>query len=235
MNDVESENKLPTEERLIPILLIAGVVSLILVGTVVAAFVGAKRKTGQIILPGGITYLGPSPSTKQSPTTSYEPRTSSYIPIAETAKWVEQKGRAYPYTFLYPDTLSLGVFPGDPFDSVTIFWEKTDAQKNVFFRVEDLSKIPDQEKYTRGSKKAYAENWWRQYSWKGLSKVETFTNDHNLKGYKATYKGNDGKPAAYNHYFLEVPEKPNLVIWISSSLLSDGIVEKIAQSVSWSD
>ncbi len=180
---------------------------------VIVSFQRAKSRTGTIVLPGGITYLGPTQKPQPS------------------VKWQEHKGKIYPYVFSYPNSLNLGVFPGDPYDSVTIFLPNTDAQKNLFFRVENLAK--DAPEYVGKSKLEYAQNWWKAYSiWTGVESITSFANSQGLKGYRARYQLMD-KTIPYEHVFFEVPNKPGLVIWISSSLFSQEVFEKIIDSVSW--
>lgn len=198
--------------------------ALLLVG-VVGAYRSAKSRTSTIVLPGGITYLGPNTSPAPQPA-------SPYIPIPADAAWSTQKGTVLPYTFLYPASLSLGIFPGDPFDSVTIFWQNTNSQENIFFRVENLNNLKGQQKYVGRPKLEYAQNWWRQYSWKGVSDVSPFTNSNGLKGYRAKYVDAAGK-TPHDNIFFEVPTRPELVIWMASRLVEPTIFDKMVDSVTW--
>lgn len=188
------------------------IVTLVLFFSVIWAYQSAKNRTSMIVLPAGNTYLGPSPSPS-SPSTQNSVTSST---------WSTWKGAMFPYTFSYPSAMSLGLFPDDPTDSVTAFIDGTDASSNIFFRVEKLT----------GSVKDYAENWWKQYNWKGLKTISEFTNSNGLKGYRATYMSDKGD-TPYDHVFLEVPEKKDLVIWISGRLFSKGDFDRLVTSVSW--
>lgn len=209
-------------------------ISLTLTFLVVLSFQSAKRRSGTIVLPGGITYLGPTNSETSKPATMFLGK----IPVPADAQWVEYKGKRFPYSFSYPETLSLGVFPNDPFDSVTVFLPNTDARENLFLRVESLKGTP----YEAKSILEYAENWWRGYSWKGLASVTKFTNSKGLVSYRAKYLDDQGK-TPYDHVFFEIPAQPNasqggtnrpeLVLWLSGKLLTAEVFGRIVDSVSW--
>lgn len=204
----------------------------------VASFRYAKNRTPQIVLPNGLTYTGPASPNRGEPTAT-PPQASApalspdgTIPVPKDVTWTTQTGKVYPYSFSYPSVLSLGVFPGDPFDSVTIFWGSTNPQENLLLRVEDLTKIPGMGEYVGKSKKEYAGIWWKQYSWKGVTSVTEFTNNKGLKGHRATYTDSSGK-SSYDNVFFEVPARPNLVIWMASKLLTPEVFDIIVDSVSW--
>lgn len=179
---------------------------LVLTGMVLLAYQYSRPRPGGIVLPGGITYLGPSPSQAD-------------------VKWATQTGKKYPYSFLYPSSLSLGVFPSDPFDAVTIFWGDTNPQENLLLRVETL-------KDPKKSKKDYVRDWWKDYTWKGVADIAEFTNSNGLKGYRAKYLDSSGT-SPFDHVFFEVPGRPDLVIWMSGKMLEQGVFDKIVDSVSW--
>jgi hypothetical protein len=177
-----------------------------------------KPRTGTVVLPGGITYLGPTPSSPSIP--------------ADAGNWKTFTGSVYPWTFSYPGSVHLGVFPGDPYDAVTIFWKNTNPQENVFFRVENLNSIKGAKDFIAKPKIEYAYWWWKQYTWRGVDSVTKFTTKNKLIGYRAKYKDAAGS-VPYDHVFLEVPGKPELVIWLSSRFLSPAVFDTIVDSVKW--
>lgn len=206
-------------------LFVSGVLFVFLTMGTIAAFWYAKGKPGTIVLPGGITYLGPTPT--QAPSQG-----SEKISVDPNVSWNIQKGKIYPWEFSYPASISLGVFPNDAYDAVTIFWGNTNPQENLLLRVEDLSKIPDMAQYIGKSKKEYANIWWKQYSWKSVSSITAFTNSKGMKGYHAKYfDNNDNVP--YDNIFFEVPNRPELVIWMASRILDKGVFDKIIDSITW--
>ncbi len=206
-----------TEER--PSVLPALVVGLVLFLFVILAIVSAKNRSGTVVLPGGITYLGPTPT----------PLPPSPQPSAAT-EFREYTGKTYPYSFSYPATMSLGVFPNDPSDSVTAFIPGTDSSANVFFRVEQVANL-ENGRYV-GDPEGYARNWWKSYSWKGISGIDPFTNRNGLSGYYVSYQDAAGK-TPYAHAFLTVPGRKDLMIWISGRLFYPPDFKRLADSVAW--
>ncbi len=201
------------------IMLPAIIVSIILFGGVLWAFQSARNRQGSVVLPGGITYIGPTPSPAEVP-----------LPIATDMKWTERKGTIFPYTFQYPESLSLGIFPSDPYDSVTVFYDGTEANTNIFLRVEDLTKL--NKKHYIGKPEEYARNWWKDYNWKGVESVTAFTNSNGLKGYRAKYL-NEKNETPYDHVFFEIPGKEDIIIWLSGRLFTSADFDRLVDSVSW--
>lgn len=207
--------------------LLAVLITLFLVGVAIASYRYAKNRAGTVVLPGGITYLGPSPTPTAAPAVA-----GAIISVSGDASWSTYKGKLFPYSFSHPSTLSLGVFPNDQFDSVTIFWANTNPQENLLLRVEDLNKLPDQASYINKSKKEYAQNWWKQYHYQGIASITQFTNSQGLTGYRAQYL-ETGKATTADNIFFEVPGRPELVIWMTSRLLDPVTFNKIVDSVNW--
>lgn len=213
------------------------IIGVLLLFLVVGAFFSAKNRTGTIVLPGGITYLGPTPTKKIEKSKQI---IEGKIPIPADTKWAEKKGAIFPYSFSYPESLSLGIFPNDPHDAVTIFYDGTDSNANIFFRVENLTTLKKTQ-YV-GKTEEYANHWWKDYGWKGVTSVSEFTNDNGLKGYRAAYI-NDQNKTPYDHVFFEIPASPNanqggpdrndLIIWLSGKLFSKEDFDKLVESVDW--
>lgn len=208
---------------------VVGTAFFILTGIVFLAYQYSKPRTGAIVLPGGVTYLGPSPTDAKS---DKQKAISDNIPIPADAAWTTQTGKKYPYSFLYPSTLSLGVFPDDPFDAVTIFWGDTNPQENLLLRVENLKEMNGKAGYVKKPKKDYVLDWWKDYTWKGVADIMEFTNSKGLKGYRAKYIDTSGS-SPFDHVFLEVPGQPELVIWLSGKMLPKEMFDRIVDSVTW--
>lgn len=208
--------------------IIAIAIIVLLTGATILSFWYAKGRPGSIVIPAGNTYLGPSPTLLPT-----EPQ-SARIAVPPNDPLVQQKGKIFPFSFSYPKSLSLGVFPGDPFDSVTIFWGNTNPQENLLFRVENLKDIPAVREYLNKPKIEYARDWWKQYNWKGVDSVAQFTNSKGLTGYRAKYKDARGA-TPFDHVFFEVPGRADLIIWMSGKLLSQETFDKIVDSVSWNN
>lgn len=213
-------------KQYVTIIIVIVVALLVLTGITVGAYAYAKKRTGTTILPGGSTYLGPSPA-QQAP-----PPIAEKINVSLDAPASTWKGQTYPYSFSYPSPLSLGFFPGDPFDGVTVFWGNTNPSENIFLRVEDLNKIEEGKKYIGKSKKEYANIWWKQYNWKGVSDIVEFTNSKGLKGYRAKYVDAAGA-TPFDNVFFEVPGRRDLVVWIGGSKLESQLFDRIVDTFAW--
>lgn len=203
-------------------------IGIILILLVVIAFLSAQGRTSSLVLPGGITYLGPSTTVMPTPT----PRNSAIIEIPTNATWADYGGKKFPYHFSYPTSLSLGVFPNDPYDAVTVFLPGTDGSGNIFFRVDNLT-LMNKPTYI-GHTEQYARDWWKAYAWKGVKSITKFTNSSGLVGYRASYTDTKGENP-YDHIFFEVPKHKDLVIWLSGGLFDHATFEKIVDSVSWKE
>lgn len=206
----------------------AAIISAVLFIGVFFSYVSARQKTGTVVLPGGITYLGPTPTA--TPTSGDTSGTEGKIQIPAGTTWKERTGATFPYAFMYPETLALGVFPNDPYDAITVFHQGTDANANIFFRIENLTTLK-KEQYI-GNPMEYASTWWQDYAWEGAENVRAFTNSSGLKGYRATYRNSQGK-TPYDHVFFEVPGKPHLIIWMSGRLFEPLVFDRMVDSVSW--
>lgn len=202
-----------SEQEQLALMVKIGVGSLVVAGILVLVIFIAhnftKIREGQIVLPAGGTYLGPSPTP---------------------AAWKEMKGTIYPFTLSVPETLSLTTFPEDPYD---IYALAENPSSNVLIGVEDLNKVESRKPFVKKSKKEYVETfWWKQFNLAGVEKIEDFTNEKGLQGYKVKFKTSSGL-SPYDDVFFEVPDKPNLIIHLSNMTLSTDVFEKIVESVGW--
>jgi len=140
----------------------------------------------------------------------------------------------YPYTFTYPSTLTLVVFPNDITDSVGISWNNNSPQANILFRVSDINKVePAMVKYI-GKSKEYAQNWWTQYSGglKGVKSLVEFTNSKGMKGYRVRFL-NHSDQAPNEDIFFEVPNRPDLMIRFGNGILDQAVFDRIIDTFSW--
>lgn len=210
----------------------ASIAFLVLTGIVLLSYQYSRPRGGTIVLPGGVTYLGPMKSAKETRDKGQETGKGGKVPVPADAGWTTREGKKYPYSFLYPTSLSLGFFPNDPFDAVTIFWGDTNPQENLLIRVENFKEMKGKEGYITKPKKDYVLSWWKDYAWKGVADIAEFTNSKGLKGYRAKYLDTTGS-SPFDHIFFEVPNRPELVIWLSGKMLEAGVFDKIVDSVEW--
>jgi hypothetical protein len=98
--------------------------------------------------------------------------------------------------------------------------------------VDDLRRTEALKKYITTSKRAYVEEWWKQFGGlKGVSSIVEFTNSKGIKGYRAKYI-NTNNQTPNEDVFFEVAE-PHFVIHIASGVLDPAVFEGIIDSVSW--
>jgi len=220
---VEKDNDQPDFSKLA----IATFVGVIVLGVAVyAAYRYSQKQAGNIVLPGGVTYLGPSPSPAQQPPTAPLRFTAD-----STVSWTTQSGRIYPYSFSYPSTLSLVVFPGDPTDSVAIAWGNVNPQQNLLFNMELIEQRD--ETYINKPKIEFVKNWYKFFSGlKGVASVKPFTNANGLKGYRASYINYaDASPNV--DIFFEIPGQNNLMLHAANGIVDPVIFDRIIDSVKW--
>ena len=212
--------------QIIKTALITGGSVFILAGAVMIAYRYSQTKKSDIVLPGGVTYLGATPTSAVEPTA---------VPVKFTASatvpYKEKIGANYPYSFSYPETLPIVVFTNDPTDSVAIDWDNITAQKNVLFNIELIEKR-DKSMIVK-PKIEYVKNWWQYFSGlKGVNSVTPFANLGGLKGYRAQYINNSGS-APNEDIFFEVPGRHDIMIHLANGILDAAIFDKIVDSVKW--
>jgi len=209
------------------VLVIFGIIILIL--ALAIAYRYSQQKTGSVMLPGGITYLGATKPPENQPQT--QPTTAPKFTVDTTIPYATQSGKIYPYSFPYPITLPLVVFPQDKTDSVGIAWGDIPPQQNILLNMEFIDKRDASA--VAEPKIEYVRNWYSHFpGLKGVASVETFTNAHNLKGYRAMYV-NTADLTPNEDIFLEVPSNPNLMIHLANGSLDDVVFQRIVDNLSW--
>jgi len=175
----------------------------------------AFQKNGTIVLPAGGTYLGPT-SSPPSPSLPFLPASGGAV-----------HGQKYPYSFQTHESVKL-VALGGAFDIYALSINNQPPENNVLIGVDDLNRTSELKKYIKGSKRAYVENWWKQFSaLKGVETITEFTNKKGMKGYKATYINGSTEDV-----FFETPD-PKYVIHLANGPLDQKIFDAIVDSVLW--
>lgn len=204
-----------------------GATFLILLGVVFLAYLYSRPRTGAIVLPGGITYLGQSPSATPIPASAILFTADASVP------WTAKNGAKYPYTFSIPETLALTPFLTDEFDAYAITWNNVAKEANVLIGIEDLSRDEKRAVFVKKTKKDYIETFWaKQYNLTGVKTLDPFTNTKGLKGYKVKFQTVNGV-SPFDDVFFEVPKMPNLVVHLSNAILDPTVFDKIVESVTW--
>lgn len=217
-----------------------GIAFLVLTGIVFLAYQYSRPRPGGVVLPGGITYLGPSPTVKE--TINKKQETDGKIALADpmrftadaSVSWTTIKSAKYAYTFSIPETLTLTPFLTEEFDAYAITWNNVAKEANVLIGVENLASDEKKAMYVQKSKKEYIESFWsKQYNLTGIKTMEPFTNGKGLNGYKVKFQTTGGI-SPFDDVFFEVPKMPNLVVHLSNAILDPTVFDKIVESVTWS-
>ncbi len=213
-------------------LVIITVCAVFILGTAVyLAFRYSQKQSGGIILPGGVTYLGETPSPAPRIDKAEPTITPIKFSVDSSVSWKTFSGNIYPYSFSYPSTLPLVIFGGDKSDSVAIDWGNIKPQQNVLLNIE-LIDIRDPS-YLKKNKTEYVNNWYKFFpGLKGVQSVEKFTNSNGLVGYKAKYL-NHANVAPNLDVFFEVPKRTDIMIHLGSGILDSDVFNRIVDSVKW--
>ncbi len=223
----------------IPKIVIACVIGMLLLGgALYASYRYSQSKSSGVVLPGGTTYLGPSPSSPNPPASaqgSGDAKQPTPTPVqfsaAADVPWKTQYGRIYPYTMSFPESLQLVVFIEDPIDSVAISLPDTPPQQNILLNMEIIDQRDPM--LVAQKKLDYVTNWWKFFSGlKGVADVTPFTNATGLKGYKAHYVNTADKTPNVDVFF-EVPNRQNLMIHLANGILEPDLFDRIVDSVRW--
>lgn len=196
------------------------VVGLILLGAI--TYVGysiSQKRAGKTLMPAGKTYLG-----QENPSNVNPPTAPQRFTAGANVTWKEFKGKSY--TFSYPETLQLAVFPNDPADSVAVVWGNIPAELNILLNIE---KIADRDPKYIGKVEELARNWWKFFSGlKGLKSIEKFNSTTGLTGYRVIYINSVGQSPNVDIFF-EIPDNTK-VAHIANGVLDPEVFNRIVDS-----
>ena len=218
--------------KLIVRIILLSLAGIFIIGsTIYLSYLYSQRQSNNLILPGGVTYLGPSEKKNEGQTQS--PSTNPVrFTAPNTDNWKTHRGKIYPYSFSYPSSLPLVIFPDDTTDSVAISWNNIPPQINILLNMELIEKRDP--KFMKQTKLEYVKNWYRFFSGlKGLAKVDQFTNINGLKGYKAIYINTLNQTPNVDIFF-EVPTSSDKLIHLANGILDPSIFERLVDSLKWS-
>ena len=189
-------------------------------------------RTGEIVVPAGNTYLGPSALDTPQPQQSTKP---SVFTVSDTTQWRTIQGAIYPYFLQVPETLTLVTFPNDAYDMYAISWMDIAPDSNILIGVDDLSKHTDRSRFIKLPKTEYITQWWKQFTaLKGIDSMEPFTNSAGLKGYTVRFTTASGVSPNLDVFF-EIPSAPQYVIHLTNAILDPAVFAKIVDSVAWQE
>jgi hypothetical protein len=208
-------------------LLFAGLLTVTFLLTVVVFYEYARPRAGNVILPGGVTYLGersaPSPATPA-------PASPVQLSAPSDSVWKTFTGKTNPFRFSYPETVSMALYPNAASETVVIRVGETNPTEYTFLTVLDLSQGVLAQ-YNGKQKELVL-----QYDKAGIGitsvgTVEPFTNVGGLKGYRVTLTKLDG--SAEPDVFFEVPGRTDRMLRLVGSVLTPALFSRITDSVAW--
>lgn len=172
------------------------VVFLLVIGGIY--FFVSKKNKGQQVFPAGINYVSPKGNEAQKPVLLYD-----FAKLAESSDWLTYNGKLFPYSFQYPKAFTPITYPGDKSDAVAFKVSTLPPEQSLFLTMEIIS---NRDKKLVGKQEEFVNNYWKFFSGlKGLNKIEPFTNEKGLTGYKATYviKGTNAITSDYYFFIIE--------------------------------
>lgn len=182
-----------------------------------------------MVLPAGTTYLGSSPTpTGWLPSLTPIPKFTA----DETVSFKQYFGAVYPFSFSYPETLTLVTFADNPpKDTIAIVWDNIPPQQNILLNIESIEDR-DQSLVDK-PKQEFVSTWWKYFSGlKGVASVTPFTNVNGLNGYKSVYL-NFANESPNLDVFFEIPNRPDIMLHLANGSLDATIFNRIIDSLSW--
>ena len=225
---MDSEGELEGQEKSLMMVsgIVGGMVVLLLVG-IFAWHSWTQNRESKLVLHSGYTYTGPTPTPAQTT------NTTGKFTVPADAPWTTINGVLYPYSFEAPSSLTLVRLPNDQFDIYAISWNNQSPESNVLIGVDNLNRTAQLKPYINKPTISYVEDWWKQFgALTGVTTITPFTNKNTMKGYRARYKIG-GNPSPTEDIFFEVPKRPELVIHLSSGVLSDEVFNRILDTLNW--
>lgn len=117
------------------VIIIIIIISAILSLGVILSYQSTLKRSATIILPGGITYLGPSPAPAPTITVQTETKDGKFTAPVVVDQWLIWKGNKYPFTFRYPPTLPIAGIVKDAGDAVGVGWKNSQPEESILFRI----------------------------------------------------------------------------------------------------
>jgi len=203
------------------------VIFVLLVGGIYL-YASKKNKSGQQVFPAGINYFSPKGNKATKPVLLYD-----FVKLAESSDWVTYKGKVFAYSFQHPKVLTPLSFPNDKSDAVTFKVNELPPEQSLLLTVETIS-LRDKEMI--GKQEEFVKSYWKFFSGlKGLSKIESITNEKGMKGYKAKYvvKGNNAVTSDY--YFFVIEGEDDILLHVGDIFPTEGkaVLNRIVNSLEY--
>jgi hypothetical protein len=199
---------------------IATIVAIFFLSAIVyAGYQYSLKKQGAISLPRGDTYLG---KDQQNPPTAPERFT-----VDPKTPWTDYTNPNGKFSFKYPETLPLVIFPGDVNEAVAFGWGNIPAQMNIMANLNFYKNRNDE--FQKYEFKQFVENYYKLYSGlTGIKSMTEFTNANRLHGYKVYYINTAGQTPNIDIFF-EIPGSKDL-LHFANGALDPAVFDRIVDS-----
>ncbi len=214
-------------------ILLAGLVTIILVLLSLVLFEFSKPRVGQVILPGGVTYLGdrttPTPASQQTQPS----KPLLQLTAAANAIWKTYTGKQNPFRFSYPESITVAPYPNAANETVVIRVGTQNPTEYLFLVVIDMTK-PGVEPWKGKPLDEFIKNYASvTVGVSSVSDIQPVTTINGLSGYRAIMKEVSG--AQTDNIFFSIPKRPDRVLRLvnASAILAPDLFTRIADSVGW--
>lgn len=242
---MSDEEKKQTEEEPNFMKIIVGLVLAVVVlgGIVYVSYSATQKKANNKTYPAGIAQpISDAPGAKQGTTVATidcsisEPNPTNIwayylkcdrFKTSSTTTWKTFANKDYKFEFSYPSDLETVEYP----NGMGIIYKQLQPQDNLLYSMDIASSRSGEFKEMKGE--AYVKSYWRQYSGLvALKSSEAFSNQFNVKGFKAAYL-NFANESPNQEVFFESPENPGTFVHFASGVLDQSVYDKIIESFKW--
>jgi len=188
----------------------------------------SKKNKGQQVFPAGINYLSPKGEEAKKPVLLYD-----FAKLAESSDWVTYKGKVYSYSFQHPKALAPLTLPNDKSDAVTFKVNELPPEQSLLLNVETVS---SRDANLTGKPEEFAKNYWKFFSGlKGLSKIESITNEKGMKGFKTKYIVKGSNAITSDNYFFVVESNNDILLHIGDIFPAEGkaVLNRLVNSLEY--
>lgn len=237
-----NEEEAPDFTRIIVGLVIAVVV---LGGIVYASYTLTQKKPAGLTFPSGLKQpQAETPGAQQGTTvasvncTINQPNPQNVwayylkcdrLKTTSTSTWKDYSNKDFtdPFSFSVPADFSTVEFG----NGIGIDYKEIGAANNLLYSIDLASSRSGEFKEMKGE--TYVKNYWRQYS--GLTALKSysaFSNQFNVKGYKAQYT-NFANESPNEDIFFEFPSLAGSYVHFASGIIDQPVYDKIIDSFKW--
>lgn len=214
-------------------ILFAGLLTSILFLLILVSYEYGKPRKGEVILPGGITYLGERTAPTPASTQTQIQKPLLQLSAAPNAIWKTFAGKEHPFRFSYPESITVTLYPNAATETVVIRVGAQNPTEYLFLVVLDMTR-PGFASWKGKPLKDVVENFPSiTVGMKSVSNVTPITTINGLSGYRATLTEISGTQT--ENIFFEVPSRSDRIIRLVNvqAILAPELFARMADSLGW--